>query len=221
MKRKIVTAVMVAVATVIFGSVNGAFALPVVWQIGQPDGSVDKAWNAAQEFSPDGLFSIVFDYAVDAGSPIDLSPTFPGYMGPVNVSDPLIGAPDDDRPATHTSNMFNITFTLGDGYYATELIYGRYGSESDVLWLNGDLVDVTGTGTEGGFNEFVYDLGALPGGEYTLSVAYWGGGAVNGHYIDYIQMTGAHAPEPATMVLFGVGLVGLVGLRRTKLFKRG
>jgi hypothetical protein len=232
MKIKMVTALMVATAIVIFGSVNGAFALPVdVWQIGKMDGTQSKAYLGALEYSPDGAFEPVFDYTVDALDPIDNGTvvTFPGYMGPVNVSHPLIGAPADGRPATHTANSFNIMFNLDADYLAVDLVYGVYGSESDVFWLQYEAepfsyVGLTDSGSEGGFQQFTFDLGDLVAGNYTLTGSYWGGGAINGHYIDFMKMTGtpvaAHSPEPATMVLFGVGLVGLVGLGRTKLFRK-
>jgi hypothetical protein len=207
MKRKLITALMLAVAIGVFGSVNGALALTVVWQIGDLDGVVDPI-DGASEYAATGAFDLTFNYVVGSDSDPINNPSMPGYLGPQNVA----AIASDGRPATDTTALLNILFTLDGDISDSTLTYGRYGSESDRLYLDGVLFATLPVGTEGGFQEYSFDLGSLAAGDYVISIDYDGGGAYNGHYIDYLQLT--HAPEPATMLLFGTGLVCLVGLRK-------
>jgi hypothetical protein len=53
-------------------------------------------------------------------------------------------------------------------------------------------------------------------GIYAIKLSNDGTGGIE---VDHVQFGIASVPEPATMLLFGSGLIGLVGFRRKKLFK--
>lgn len=97
-----------------------------------------------------------------------------------------------------------------------------YGDNFQV-WINNALALTTpvvesGSGSvsdpDTAFSNPAYSSGSLllPAGIYTIEVyvvnsPYSGGGA-------YLEVETASVPEPATMLLFGAGLIGLAGLRR-------
>lgn len=206
MKRKLITAFVLVLAMGIFGGANHALAT-VVWQIGDIDGVVDPIVGAS-EYPDDGNFDLTFDYIVGSDSDPINNPSMPGYLGPQNVG--AIAA--DGRPATDTAALLSLLFTLDAGINNVTLTYGRYGSESDRVYLDGGLFEILPISAEGGFQEYSFDLGDLAIGDHVIAIDYDGGGANNGHYIDYLRLT--HAPEPATMLLFGTGLICLVGFRK-------
>lgn len=84
----------------------------------------------------------------------------------------------------------------------------------DVFW-NGSLVTSLGLagGTSGNLWE-VYSYFVKGTGSDTLRFAAAGGSNSYGGSIDAVTLNTAPVPEPATMLLFGTGLVGLAGFRR-------
>jgi hypothetical protein len=80
--------------------------------------------------------------------------------------------------------------------------YANYGKISNDYT---DYVDSANLGDTGSNNGFVYIANL--------------GDDVQNQYIPGQPDTGHHAPEPATMLLFGTGLIGLAGVSRKKLAK--
>jgi hypothetical protein len=183
MKKRIAIALMLVMAIGIFGFANSALAT-IVWQIGDPDGVVDPIVGGS-EYPDDGNFSSTYDYVVGCDSDPINDPSMPGYLADDYLSNFL--HPSDPRPLTDATAELNIHFTLDDIGPIT-LTYGRYGSESDRLFLDGHLFGIL-RGTENAFAECSFDLGCLAAGDHVITIHYDGGGYNNGHYIDYVQLT--------------------------------
>ena len=184
MKKSMLVVLVVLLAAICIPAVAQSNANGVtVWQIGTPDGAMNPI-NGSSEYPATGAWTETFDYYVGTDlDPINY-PSVPGYIGPDNVC-----AFAGGRPCTDTTAELNIHFTLNCDYGGGEitLFYDRYGSESDRLYLDGVLFD-TISATEGGFRQFIFDLGPLSAGDHTITIEYAGGGSGNGHYIDYLKL---------------------------------
>jgi len=156
-----------------------------LWQIGKSDGAVNPIGGSA-EYPATHAYSDEFDYVVGVDADPINAPDIPGYIGSINVCDIVSG-----RPCTDTTMRLNIQFNLYCSHVAgdLELIYDRYGSETDTLYFDFDGTPfATVVATEGGFQQFTLPLPASAAGTHTISIAYEGGGDDNGHYIDYLKL---------------------------------
>ena len=158
-----------------------------LWQIGRPDGRVLPE-NGALEYPATRAWTPTFDYYVGTDADPITSPSMPGYMSLFNVCDI-----DPGRPCTDATAELNIHFTLGCRYDRGELVlvYDRYGSESDDLYLDGVLLGTAAGTVDGRFQQYEFDLGSVPPGDHTITIGYAGGGDDNGHYIDYVKLCSA------------------------------
>lgn len=155
----------------------------VIWEIGIPHGNVHPITGAG-EYPSNEEFNLIFDYDLDSDSYPTVNPQMPGYIGPENVCE----FTNDERPCTDTAQVLNINFTI-DSNDAGRLtfFYDRYGSDRDILLFDGEEF-ATVSGSEGAFMQFSFNLGFVQPGEHTITIAYDGGGAENGHYIDYLKL---------------------------------
>lgn len=145
-----------------------------LWQIGKPGGTQGK------EFSASGGWREVFDYTVGTDADPIGSPNAPR----------IITVPDLKRkPKQPCTDQLNIHFTLERDYAEGELtlFYDWYGSETDTLTLDGQLLkEIKGKG-EGKLQQSVLPLPALSSGQHTFSITTKGGKGGN-HWIDYLKL---------------------------------
>ena len=134
----------------------------VIWKIGKFDGSDEI--SGSMEFEAGTDFFEVYNYDVDTNPDDEIfAPNFPGYLhtAPLFTVDPY-------RHQIWTAEEININFRLNHAFENVVLAYGRYGSETDEILLDGKLVTtVTGVG-EGVFKLFLIPLGKLNPGTCLL-----------------------------------------------------
>jgi len=187
MKKTVLVMIVLSLAIGVPGIAKSNAAEIVVWQIGKIDGEEypNDPIGGSSEYPVTGEVSFdPFEYRVGSDEDPINAPEFPGYMAPQNVCD----IAQDGRPCTDTRVQIEIYFTL-DCYEEGDeltLVYGRFGSEADDIYLNGDLLDRV-SGIEGKYDKFEFSLENLLPGENQVSIILVPPGG-NGHYIDYIQL---------------------------------
>ena len=105
-----------------------------------------------------------------------------------------------DAGATGLTN-FDITFNVDNGLFVW----------LDGVFLNGWLAP----GGPGTWAEYNYNLSSISGGKHYLQVLREDHGANRGYYID-VTGNEAPVPEPATMLLFGMSFLGLLGFKKIR-----
>jgi len=114
-------------------------------------------------------------------------------------------------PGDATILSFNYDFSFGDDNYDDYLTFEvDFSTKLDVV------ADITG-------GYFEYDLTALQGSRIDLAWGLiWGGDEFAGTTasIYNIDLAAAPVPEPATIILLGGGLLGLLGIGRKKILNQ-
>lgn len=231
----------VALIVLIFAISPSIAAADTIWQLGLENGALGtNPIETAFEYIQGNIFYPEFTYTINQqnagqGGVIE-HPEMPGLIGPgpladyvggVDPNDPSRGA--DGRLLFAVTQALTLEFNLGYQLTNAQLHYGRYGSEDDRIALDNSPNPFLVTGMTrpdgswaegiGSYQLALLDLGDLSAGAHTLLFSYAGGGVDNGHYIDFIRLTGTPGepiPEPSSLLLLGLGALGLFDRRRKR-----
>ena len=228
----------VGITVLLLGALPASAHATSIFQIGDREGAVAPTVGA-DEFIR-GV-NLVPRYTVDFANPF-ITPgstttnASVGYLG----DRPMLESEPETQDSLLAANQLLVQFQVASGqdYSSALLEYGRYGAERDDITLtklgpNGTTSQllsqtVDGTGEEL-FSNFTFNLGGLEAGVYQLLISYvpgFGlpnefGGLGNGHFIDYIALSGSRGPgtqvpEPTSIVLLGAGALAMIRSRKQK-----
>jgi hypothetical protein len=217
-KILLLAVVLLFVATV---SINTAYAL-TLWEFGIEDQSYSEfATVDGGSFEHSSVISVG---NVNVDNPVLLSgANSPGYLYTHNPY------PQYNHVTTSAVKVLSFEFTLENNYSQLDLSYGRFGSEIDHILFDGVQIFSADGSAEGQWDLFEYAItGNILAGNHALTLAYAGGDAFNGHYIDFLRLGNgilaenddggggntAPVPEPGTIFLIGTGIAGLLGYRK-------
>ena len=156
-----------------------------LWQIG-------KSGNRAKEFVQAGGWKAEFTYVVGS----DEDPINKPHMPPLLLVPGRKTKPKRNRKELFATDKLNSQFTLDRDYNAEELtlFYDFLGSETDILFLDGEEVTkLEGVG-EGKLKQTQIPLPAVSAGEHTLTLIT-SGGKDGAHWIDYLKLDGVVVPQ--------------------------
>lgn len=155
--------------------------LEIIWQIGKFDYNLSGL--TINEYPANDYYYETFNYTIN--NTLNPNPDFPGYLSYGKMSEVVH---DGRRPNDGAKNI-NINFNLEDDYKNVLLIYSRYGSEKDIIKMNGNVV------SENSVSENINKIFKIPiynllTGNNTAAISYNDSGSNNGNYIDAISLIG-------------------------------
>ena len=169
---------------------------PLLWQLGSFEYGLRPREGAAEFPAEDQHFERFNYRVVGQGDP---NPQMPGYLSqqPMRFIDP-------HRALSNSTPELSISFLLNRELEGGELEWSRYGSETNALYLDGELLGSNAI-AEGVNSLYHVQLPTLAAGEHELLIQYQAGGAQNGNYLDALRLY-VRRCEPLGPELCGNGM---------------
>lgn len=156
-----------------------------IWQIGHPG-------KGGKEFVQAGGWQAEFTYIVGSDADPINAPTMP----PLLLVPGRKNKPKRGQKQLFSTDKLHISFIIEQDYQAEQLtlFYDFFGSETDSVYLDGELLTkIKGVG-EGKLKQNQIALPALASGTHTLTLTTAGGAGDGAHWIDYLKLDGAVIP---------------------------